>query len=244
MKFLSNLLILLTMLSSSSSWAEWSQFPTGDLNSRTERIQTKVETLYQRGDYKRAHFIYSNELAPLGDKYAQYMTGYMYLIGQGVAEDKVRASAWYRISAERRMPEFMAVRDQLMQTLNDEQRDVSDKLYVELRQKYSDMIIVMGLLTRDLGGLRESRTGSRLASDNSMTVMIVEPSTGRPTSADTAHDLLLRATQARLDFLTRRLDVDPVKAGHAHEQVDALWERIHDYLSVVDDDTHGVYASP
>ena len=125
------LLLILTMLASAPALAQWAEFPAGNIDSRTVRNQAKVESLYKRGDYKRAHFIYSNELARQGDKYAQYMTGYMYLMGQGVEENPVKASAWYRISAERRAPEFMAVRDQALLVLNEEQRQQSDKLYVD-----------------------------------------------------------------------------------------------------------------
>ena len=118
--------------------------------TRTMRTQAKAESLYQRGDYKRAHFIYSSDLARQGDKYAQYMTGYMYLMGLGVEADPVKASAWYRIAAERRAPEFVTVRDQVLRTLNDEQRTRSDELYVELRKEYSDLLIIMELLVEDL----------------------------------------------------------------------------------------------
>jgi TPR repeat protein len=196
--------------------AQWAEFPTGDLDSRTARIQAKVETLYERGDYKRAHFIYSNELARQGDKYAQYMTGYMYLMGQGVEEDPVRASAWYRLAAERRAPEFIAARDQVLQSLNDEQRARSDEIYVELRKEYSDLVIIMGLLVEDLRTLKTATAGSR-PSDNA---------------------------QTRLDFVTTRLDIDPIPAEQVEQQVDVLWERVRDYLSVVDDEADGLYAAP
>jgi len=65
--------------------------------SRTLALQNKVDRLYDRGEFKRAYFIYRNELVPLGDKYAQYMVGYMLLTGTGVDEDPVSASAWYRL---------------------------------------------------------------------------------------------------------------------------------------------------
>jgi TPR repeat protein len=103
MKRTNTLLIMLALLVPGLTVAQWAEFPTGDLDSRTIRTQEKVESLYERGDYKRAHFIYSNELARQGDKYAQYMTGYMYLMGQGVEEDPVKAVAWYRIAAERHL---------------------------------------------------------------------------------------------------------------------------------------------
>lgn len=238
-----SLLLMFVMLSSGSALAQWTEFPTGDLDSRTVRTQAKVETLYERGDYKRAHFIYSNELARQGDKYAQYMTGYMYLMGQGVDQDRVRASAWYRIAAERRAPEFMAVRDQVLRTLSDDQRAKSDALYVELRKEYSDLVIIMGLLDEDIESMKVARTGSRL-SGNSSAVMIIDPNTGMPVSAAHLRNRDLRTAQTRLDFVTARLDIDPIKADQVDRQIDFLWERVRDYLSVVDDEAEGLYASP
>ena len=243
MKRIYSLLLVLGVLASGMAMAQWTELPAGNLDSRTLRTQTKAESLYQRGDYKRAHFIYSNELARLGDKYAQYMTGYMYLMGQGVVEDPVRASAWYRIAAERRIPEFMAVRDQVLRALDDGQRAQSDKLYVELRREYSDLVIVMGLLAEGTEHVNIARTGSRLAG-RSGRVTIVDPKTGMPTSADIVRKRELRVIQARLDFVTSRLDMDSIKADNVETQLDALWERVRDHVSVVDDELEGLYAAP
>ena len=62
------------------------------------RLQDKAEDLYRRGHWERAYFIYVNELAAAGDKYAQYMAGYMHLHGHGVEHDDVKASAWFRLA--------------------------------------------------------------------------------------------------------------------------------------------------
>ena len=76
-------------------------FPSVPITSKTLQVQQQAEEVFERTDYKRAFFIYRNELAPIGDKYGQYMVGYMYLTGKGVEEDIVAASAWYRLAAER-----------------------------------------------------------------------------------------------------------------------------------------------
>lgn len=243
MKRINSLLIALALLASATAMAQWAAFPAGGLDSRTVRIQAKVESLYQRGDYKRAHFIYSKELARQGDKYAQYMTGYMYQMGQGVNEDPVKASAWYRLAAERRAPEFIAVRDQVLQSLTDEQRARSDELYIELRKEYSDLVVVMGLLAEDLRTLKSARTGSRLPA-NASSVVIVDPKTGRTVSLDHLRSIYLRNAQARLDFVTTRLDMDAIEAEKANLQMQSLWERVGDYLSVVDDEADNLYAAP
>lgn len=243
MKRIYSLLLVLGVLASGAAVAQWTELSAGNLDSRTLRTQAKAESLYQRGDYKRAHFIYSHELARLGDKYAQYMTGYMYQMGQGVVEDPVRASAWYRIAAERRIPEFIAVRDQVLRALDDGQRARSDKLYVELRKEYSDLVIVMGLLDEETENLKMARTGSRLAV-RSGSVTVVDPRTGMQTSAEIVRKRDLRIIQARLDFITSRLDMDSISADNVDKQLDALWERVRDHVSVVDDESEGLYAAP
>ena len=48
------------------------------------QLQDRVDELYERGKYDRAYLIYRDELALAGDKYAQYMVGFMYLTGKGV----------------------------------------------------------------------------------------------------------------------------------------------------------------
>jgi len=237
------LLLPLLLLLTTTAYSQWAEFPTGDLDSRTLRIQTKAEGLYQRGDFKRAHFIYASELAQLGDKYAQYMTGYMYLMGQGVAEDPVRASAWYRIAAERKSPEFIAVRDQLLRTLNAEQRARSDALYVDLRSELSDLVIVMKLLEKDLEELQAETTGSRVAG-RSRAVMIIDARTGEPMSADHYRNRISRTVQTRLDFVTVRLDIESHDADLSGAEVTALWDRITDYVAVVDDEADVFVATP
>ncbi|MDJ0711853.1 MAG: hypothetical protein QNJ14_15800 [Woeseiaceae bacterium] len=217
------------------AFSQWAEYPTGPIDSKTLRSQSKAESLYDRGDFKRALFIYEKELAITGDKYAQYMTGYMYLMGQGAPSDAVLASAWYRLAAERKVEEFIAVRDQLMRTMNDEQRARSDELYIGLRQELSDVVLVMNMMLGDLKRLNASTTGSRLGGSSSP-VMIIDPQTGIPISAAHYESRIRDIAQTRLDFVTTRLDIDELDADLSREQIDELWERINDYLSVVDDD--------
>ena len=137
----------------------------------------------------------------------------------------------------------MAVRDQVLLVLNEEQRQQTDELYVQLRKEYSDLAIMMGLLVEDLESLKTAMTGSRFAG-NSSSVTIIDPNTGMPVSADYIRNRDLRTAQERLDFITARLDIDPIKADQVERQLDGLWERVYDYLSVVDDEADGLYAAP
>jgi TPR repeat protein len=58
-----------------------------ELDSKTLSVQAKAEELFEREDYRRAHIIYLKDLAPIGDKYAQYMLGFMTASGLGVEQD-------------------------------------------------------------------------------------------------------------------------------------------------------------
>ena len=223
-----------------SAYGQWAEYPTGAVDSKTIRSQQKAEKLYERGDYKRALFIYEKELARVGDKYAQYMTGYMYLMGHGTTSDPVLASAWYRLAAERNSPEFVSVRNQLMRTLNEQQRARSDELYIGLRKELSDVVLVMKEMIGDLRRLDARTTGSRLGGSSSP-VMIIDPQTGIPISAAHYESRIRDIAQTRLDFLTTRLDIDELDANLSKDQVRELWERIDHFLSVVDDDA-GIFV--
>jgi hypothetical protein len=129
-------------------WAD--DFPGSKPDRRIIKTQQQVDELFEKGDYERAYFIYRNELAPLGDKYAQYMVGYMNIVGKGVVRDYIAGSAWYRLAAERGDENFTRARDEVLQLFNDEQRMQSDKKYAELRVLYSDAMIVVKLIEQDL----------------------------------------------------------------------------------------------
>ena len=129
------------------------------VDAKTLRTQERVEELYEKGDYNRAFFNYRNELAPIGDKYAQYMVGYMYLTGTGVEEDPLLASAWYRLAAERSYKEFLNERDHLLSLFSDVDLVRSDALYLQLRREYSDVVLLLELVKDDIDML-VARTGS------------------------------------------------------------------------------------
>ena len=69
-------------------------FPGVPPNKSSLKAQEKSDQLYKKGNFDRALVIYRDDLAPSGDKFAQYMVGYMYLAGQAVDQDPIRATAW------------------------------------------------------------------------------------------------------------------------------------------------------
>ncbi len=142
------------------------------IDAGTLRIQEKVEALFAAEEYKRAHFIYLHELAPIGDKYAQYMLGFIYEHGIGVETDLIEASAWYRIAAERGKAEFVEVRDSSLRYLSDEDREKADSRYLELRQRYSDLAVMLRQVREDYETLMAVRTGTRIPGGGRSLVMM------------------------------------------------------------------------
>jgi hypothetical protein len=209
-------------------------FPGVPLESRTIRIQTKVEDLFERREYVRAHIIYRNELAVVGDKYAQYMVGFMYLTGKGVQKDAVMASAWYRLAAERHTPEFVAVRDRLMTAFDAVDVRRSDQEYVDLCLQYSDLVLMLELARKDVTMLNESTTGSRL-SGGSRAVVIINPRLGNVLSSDQYFLQIRKRLQSRLDFITDRVDIDKVDVNLGADELIALQQQVVQYLQTVDE---------
>jgi hypothetical protein len=134
---------------------DYRQFPGAPTDSRTLRIQERVEGVFSSGDYARALLIYEKELAPLGDKYAQYMVGFMHLKGKGVAENPAEALAWYRLAAERGEGPFVKARDALGESLQPAEVERADERFAELWQQYGDRRLLLDLISKDLDVLRQ-----------------------------------------------------------------------------------------
>ena len=214
--------------------AQSSGFPGGAADSRTLSVQAKAEELFDRGDYRRAHFIYRNELAPIGDKYAQYMLGFMSQTGLGVDEDPIVASAWYRLAAEREAPEFVAVRDELMAKFDYIDVERSDAAYIGLRKNYSDIVLRMRLVKEDYDLLDEVETGSRTGRSVSP-VTIIRPGGGTSLSSDAYERNIERRMERQLAIITRELGVDPVDAELTEGELRRLEALVAEYVNQVDD---------
>ena len=193
-------------------------------DSRTIESQEKANELFEDGEFERSFFIYRNELVPLGDKYAQYMVGYMYETGVGTERDLIRASAWYRLAAERGTPEFIAVKNQVSRTFSPEEIAASDVVYRELRAEYSDLMVLLNLIKEDARELR-NRTGSRLGS-NASPVAVIEARTGAVRSGGGYFGSIERRLEERLQKLVElgeltgiETDADKVDLSDIERQV-------------------------
>lgn len=203
-------------------------------DARTLSIQGRAEELFEREDYQRAYIIYRNELAPIGDKYAQYMVGFMSMTGLGVREDPVLASAWYRLAAERDTAEFIAVRDDLHRRLDAVDMGRSDEIYLRLRREYSDIAVRMREVRKDYELLRGSPTGSRTGRSSSP-VIIVRPREGSSMSMAAFEHEIERRMQKHLDFIARTLEIERADGEITSTQLDELEEQVMAYVGRIDD---------
>lgn len=200
------------------------------LDARTIHIQEKVEALYASGEYRRAHFIYKSELASIGDKYAQYMAGYMYLTGTGVPADAARAAAWYQLAAERGKPEYVAVRDELLASLGAEERDLALEYHDELKREYSDVAVAFRSVLDSAAKLRAAEAAPAAEPGLPLSVVgTVAPADGRESST---RRQLKHRYEGSLRYLGRRLGLSEL-AATPPEELDrtALGEAVEAYLN-------------
>ena len=203
-----------------------------DLDAKTLSVQAKAEELFSRGDFSRAHVIYLNDLAPIGDKYAQYMLGFMSLTGRGVEPDAVLASAWFRLAAERgKPPEFVKIRDELLLQLDAGDRSRSDTVFVQLWREYSDSAIRLREVREAFEEISGITTGSRLGTSSSSAVTILEPRAGSSLSGDALKYRLQRHMQDHLDHITSDLGIGYIDAETVDRgQLADLEDRMEEYV--------------
>ncbi len=164
--------VLLLLISGASTAGQTKGLTVNLPTAKTIQMQQKVEELYVAGKFKRAFFLYRHELAPMGDKYAQYMVGFMYHTGTGEEENYPLAYAWYRLAAEQGTREFVAVREQLASDLTPEQHAQAELYYTDLRLEFSDLAVLLAAVKRDHEEM-DKKTGSRFGSGSSP-ILVVE----------------------------------------------------------------------
>lgn len=228
MKFLPLILISLGLVS--ASLADDPSMSGTIIDARTLSIQEKVEGLFAAGKYQRAHFIYLHELAPIGDKYAQYMLGFMYEHGVGVDKDAVEASAWYRIAAERGKQEFVEIRDSSLDWLSDEERAQSDARYLELKLEYADAAVMYRLVSTNYDRLMEVPTGTRIPGGGRSLTTLNSDLAGGETGLLTAE----RRLNTGLAYLAELLEKPAYKVTYSELDIDALRRDVEEYLSAAD----------
>lgn len=202
-------------------------------SSRTLRVQDQAEQVFERRDYDRAFFIFRNELAPIGDKYAQYMVGFMYLTGKGVPESQIAASAWYRLAAERGTKEFISVSNELIVTFEPSEIDRSDRLFIQLRKQYGDLALLLAAIRKDRETLR-ARTGSRISAGGSPMTIIEPNRPGGTQSGAVFYDQIQRRMQARLDYVARHTHIEVLDTDAETADLDSIESVVYEQLDTLD----------
>lgn len=200
------------------------------IDARTLRIQEKVEALFAAEQYDRAHFIYLHELAPIGDKYAQYMLGFLYEHGVGVAADPIEAAAWYRVAAERGKEEFVDVSDRAGLTLSDAERARADVRYLQLRKTYSDAAVMFRQVKADYEMLMTAPTGTRIPGGDRAIVMISPDQQGLEINTQAAERRVARG----LAYLATLLDEPRFDVDYREIDIDALRAAVEDHVSTLE----------
>jgi DICT domain-containing protein len=162
------------------------------------------------------------------------MAGYMCQHGKGVERDKIRASAWYRLAAERDGPEFVAMRDQLLESMSEEERQASDAIFLQLRQKYSDLVLMLDSLEDERDAMNEKPTGSRLSASAS-SITVIDPQSGDMVARSEYMRRLEKRMQARLDYLADKIGSETLDADMTDQEFGDLRQRVVAYLQVVND---------
>jgi hypothetical protein len=224
--------LLAASFCASAQTQTYKSFPGESADQRTLEIQKRVDELYAAGDFKRALFIYENELAPRGDKYAQYMVGYMHLNGQSVSQDKTRALAWYRLAAERGNEVLVQARDELAASLTQAEISASNKIFLGILQEIGDTALIMGLIRRDMNTLK-SRTGTHIpGADAGGRVMIVRPS-GRIDDPNFYRNIRLRL-EARLSYLETKVEISDIEVDSDDSGIRSYEEQVKAELAAIE----------
>lgn len=224
--------ILLIVALTATAFADTGSIDGNLFSSRVDALLTKADRLYEAGNYERAYFIYARDLVPLGHKYAQYMVGYMHLVGAGVDRDPEQALAWYRLAAELDTPEFVAVYEQLRDQLDDAALARSEAVYRDLRQQYSYVALAFRQLEADARELTE-QTGSRLPG-GSRAVIVVDPSNQGGRSGSRFYDETQQRFERNLADLETRLGLSGLSRNPRSVDLNELEVAVDAYLERLD----------
>jgi hypothetical protein len=228
--FLSGLLAVLCCASALSQ--DYTRFPGESPDQRTLKTQERVDELYKAGDFKRALFIYEKELAPRGDKYAQYMVGFMHLSGQGVPTDVPRALAWYRLAAERGHGALESARDELAANMTQDEINASNRIFLGLLQEIGDTKLIMALIQKDMDTLK-GRTGTRIAGSNvTAPILILRPS-GMAEDPDYFRNVR-RRLESRLNYLETTVEISDIAVESENDELQQFEEQIKSELAAIE----------
>ena len=191
----------------------YKNFPGAPADERMLRAQERVEELYERGEFERVMMICRQDLAPRGDKFAQYTIGYLYLTGKGVPQSEAYALAWYRLAAERGNSALIQVRDELFRRMKPAQIEESNRIFAGIWKEMGDSRILLRLIRADIEILN-ARAGTRIpgAAAGPVTVVGVSGYGG----AESYYKAVEERLQTRLAYLKGNVEIVDIEQGDDH----------------------------
>ncbi len=135
--------------SASAQGTSQTMFPGWAPSLSMVSIQEKAEAAFEAGKYRRAMWLYSKELAPIGDKFAQYMVAHMHEKGLGVPRDPVQAGAWYSLAAERGHEPIVEAAEAFHSSLPPGQLAAAHDMAASLKEQWGDKALVRRAIKRD-----------------------------------------------------------------------------------------------
>lgn len=223
--------LLATLLCTTASAQNYRPFPGEPVDQRTRNMQERVEAIYAAGNYERALLIYEKDLAPLGDKYAQYMVGYMHLYGEGVQKDRAEALAWFRLAAERGEPLLKQVRDEVLQQMSSAEIAASDDVYLELWKSIGDHALIMELIRDDMNILR-AQTGTRIPSGGNTSSTVIFRPNGETVGPNFYRDVRSRL-DARIAYLDARVEISDDLVAEELDRIKIQEAEVKDELAAM-----------
>ena len=224
--------LLVSLLCAHAYSQSYKPFPGDTVDQRTRSMQERVEAVYAAGDYERALLIYEKELAPIGDKYAQYMVGYMHLNAEGTPQDKADALAWFRLAAERGEPLLSQVRDELLLEMTPDEVAVSDGIFLELWKSMGDRALLMELIRRDMRTLR-AQTGTRIPGSASSGSTVIYKLSGEVVGPSFYRDIKNRLA-VRIQYLDARVEISDDILVDEIQKIRSQEEAVKQELSVME----------
>ncbi len=137
-----------------------------------QMIQQRADIAYAHGQDRRAWGLYQ-QLAAVGDKFAQFRIATMYEDGRHASRDPVQAHSWAALAAETGRMEFRHYQASLRAQLDPQQLAMSDSITKELISNngiFNQAVAALELLQKGVSRCTGSRVGSRCDSVSSSTL--------------------------------------------------------------------------
>ncbi len=107
-------------------------------------------------------------------------------------------------------------------------------MFVDLRRRYSDLVLMLDEIAEDREAMDESPTGSRL-SGSASSITVIDPKKGDAIARSEYVRRLNKRMQTQLDYLADKLGEGPLEAEMSGTEFAELRERVDAYLLVVSD---------